>query len=170
MRRIIPLLIFITLGSLSLAQPAQLPLVFRDDFESGQTRQWQPTDDSAWEIRHAEKNHVYSQHKKRSDYKPPHRSPYNMSLRKGVQVGDFDLTTRVLSTHKDYNHRDACLFFGYQDPAHFYYVHFGKKTDPHANQIFIVNGKDRTKISLKTTEGTPWDDKWPTVRIVRRVD
>ena len=62
-----------------------------------------------------------------------------------------------------------CLFFGYQDPAHFYYVHLGKKTDDHANQIFIVNGADRKKISTKTTDGTNWNDDWHSVKIVRKV-
>ena len=62
-----------------------------------------------------------------------------------------------------------CVFFGYQDPSHFYYVHMGKATDDHANQIFIVNGKDRVKISTSTTQGTPWDEKWHNVKIVRHV-
>jgi hypothetical protein len=62
-----------------------------------------------------------------------------------------------------------CLFFGYQDPAHFYYVHLGKKADDHANQIFIVNSAPRTKISTKTTEGTDWNDDWHRVKVVRRV-
>ena len=62
-----------------------------------------------------------------------------------------------------------CVVFGYQDPAHFYYVHFGKTTDDHANQIFIVNGALRVKISTKTSKGTPWDDAWHRVKIVRRV-
>jgi hypothetical protein len=62
-----------------------------------------------------------------------------------------------------------CLFFGYQDPAHFYYVHLGQKTDDHANQIFIVNGAPRTKISTKTTEGTKWDNQWHPVKIIRLV-
>ena len=62
-----------------------------------------------------------------------------------------------------------CLFFGYQDPAHFYYVHLGKKTDDHANQIFIVNGAPRQKISMKTSGGTPWDDEWHPVKVVRRI-
>ena len=61
-----------------------------------------------------------------------------------------------------------CIVFGYQDPAHFYYVHLGKKADDHANQIFIVNGADRKKISLTSTSGTNWDDKWHTVRVVRK--
>jgi hypothetical protein len=61
------------------------------------------------------------------------------------------------------------MVFGYQDPAHFYYVHFGKKTDDHANQIFIVNDAPRVKISTKTTSGTAWDDAWHEVKITRDV-
>ena len=51
--------------------------------------------------------------------------------------------------------------------AHFYYVHLGKKTDDHANQIFIVNDAPRIKISTETTDGTPWDDDWHTLRVIR---
>jgi hypothetical protein len=92
----------------------------------------------------------------------------NISLLKDVHVGDFVLEVDVLSTARDYGHRSMCLFFGYQDPSHFYYVHFGKQTDDHANQIFIVNEAARAKISTETTDGTPWDDRWHHVKIVRR--
>ena len=85
-------------------------------------------------------------------------------------MGNFVLDLKFQSTKKDYGHRDLCLFFGFQDPSHLYYVHFGKKTDDHANQIFIVNDKPRTKISTKTTEGTNWDDEWHHARIVRDVE
>ena len=146
----------------------QPPLVCEEDFESGAAR-WQPTDEAAWKIKAVDGGHVYSQFKKRSNYKPPHRSPYNMAVLKDVCVGDFVLTAKVLSTHPDYGHRDVCLFFGYRDPAHFYYVHLGKKTDAHANQIFIVNNQPRTKISLTTTSGTNWDESWHRVKIVRTV-
>jgi hypothetical protein len=90
-------------------------------------------------------------------------------LLKDVIVGDFQLDAEVKSTHADYDHRDVCLFFGYQDPANFYYVHLGKQTDDRANQIFIVDDNPRTKISTKTTDGTPWDDAWHHVRITRTV-
>ena len=153
------------LPQLSAAQ-AELPEVYSDDFEQGADK-WQPTDGEAWKVEKTDRGQVYSQFKKRSDYKPPHRSPYNISLLKDVLVSDFQIDVQVRSTHPDYGHRDVCLFFGYQDPAHFYYVHLGKKTDNHANQIFIVNDKPRTKISTKTTDGTNWDDKWHHVRIVR---
>ena len=147
----------------------ELPLVYKDDFEHG-AEHWQPTDEKAWRIAQVDGNHVYSQFVKQSNYEPPHRSPYNISLLKDVRVGDFELNVKVLSTHEDYGHRDVCLVFGYQDPAHYYYVHLGREADDHANQIFIVNDAPRTKISLTSTEGTPWDDKWHHVRIVRRAD
>jgi hypothetical protein len=147
--------------------PDDLPVVFSEDFEAGASK-WEPTDPTAWKVKETKDGNVYSQFVKRSKYEPPHRSPYNISLLKDVVVGDFVLDAKVLSTHPDYGHRDVCLFFGYQDPAHFYYVHLGKKADDHANQIFIVNDKPRTKISTKTTPGTNWDDKWHAVRIVRR--
>jgi hypothetical protein len=126
-------------------------------------------DSKQWSHKKTDKGGVFSQHKKETTFKPPHRSPTNVALLKDVIAGDFDLTAKVLSTHPDYGHRDAVLVFGYQDPAHFYYVHLGKKADDHANQIFIVNAAPRIKISLTSTEGTNWDDNWHNVKIVRRV-
>jgi len=153
----------------SLAATAdELPVVYQEDFEKGADH-WQPLDAKQWQIKKTDKGQVYSQHKKESEYKPPHRSPTNVSLLKDVKVGDLELTAKVLSTHPDYGHRDAVIVFGYQDPAHFYYVHLGKQADDHANQIFIVNDAARTKISLTSTSGTNWDDNWHTVRVVRNV-
>ncbi len=160
-------LIFVSFSNVA-AQDA-LPVLLEEDFENGAER-WEPTDANAWKVKATDQGHVYSQFEKRSKYEPPHRSPFNMALLKEVNVADFVLDADVLSTHEDYGHRDVCLFFGYQDPAHFYYVHLGKKTDDHANQIFIVNGAPRTKISTKTTPGTDWDDKWHHVRITRNVE
>jgi hypothetical protein len=149
------------------AEKAELPLVVRDDFSKGADA-WEPTDPAAWKVIETKDGKAFSQFQQ-SKYKPPHRSPFNFALVKDVIVGDFVLDAEVLSTCRDYPHRDVCLIFGHQDPAHFYYVHFGKKTDDHANQIFIVNAKDRTKISSKTTEGTPWDDNWHHLRVTRTV-
>jgi hypothetical protein len=172
-----PCLAALTLGLAALAPLAgpareqkstgELPIVFRDDFEKG-ADSWAPTDPKAWKVIDGKRGKVYSQFQQ-SKYKTPHRSPFNVALVKDVTVADFVLEARVQSTGKDVPHRDVCLFFGYQDPAHFYYVHLGKKTDDHANQIFIVNAADRKKISTKTTPGTPWDDRWHQVKVVRTV-
>jgi hypothetical protein len=75
----------------------------------------------------------------------------------------------VRSTTRDYGHRDLCLFFGHQDPSHFYYVHLGKEADPHAHSIFLVDGEPRVSIAKERTEGTPWTDEWHHVRLVRNV-
>lgn len=144
-----------------------LPLLFKENFQAGQSKHWEPTDDKAWKVIQQGDNNVFSLTKKRSDFKPPVRSPYNRALLKNISVSDFLLDVKLQSTIPDYGHRDLCLFFGYQDDAHFYYVHFGKKMDDHANQIFIVDGKPRTKISTKTTSGTNWDDEWHHARVVR---
>ena len=95
------------------------------------------------------------------------RGRRSIALVKDVVVESFVFDVHLQSTHPDYGHRDLCLFFGYQDDSHLYYVHFGKKTDDHANQIFIVNASDRKKISTKTTPGTDWNDEWHHARIVR---
>jgi hypothetical protein len=142
-----------------------LPLVFQEDFTKGAER-WQPSDPRAWKVIDTPRGKAYSQFKQ-SDYKPPVRSPFNFALVKDLAFSDFVLEARLQSTVKDYPHRDMCLIFGYQDPSHFYYVHLGKKTDDHANQIFIVDGTPRKKISTKTTPGTNWDDDWHHVKIVR---
>ena len=144
-----------------------LPAIVHETFDDGASR-WQPTDPDAWKIASGPHGNVLSQFRQ-SEYRPPHRSPLNISLLRGVNVGDFTLEVDLLSTIRDYGHRDMCLFFGYQDPAHFYYVHLGKRADDHANQIFIVNGAPRTKISTRSTPGTDWDDHWHHVKIKRRV-
>ena len=104
------------------------------------------------------------------NYKPKFRSPFNYTLLKEHGVGDFVMEVRVQSTRAEYGHRDACFFFGWQDPDHFYYVHIATKADDNANQVFIVNGAARTKISTTSTEGTKWSEGWHNVRIVRRVE
>ena len=149
------------------AEDAGGSLLYEESFTDGADH-WQPTDGAAWKIVDQDGNKVYNQHSQ-SKYEPPYRSPLNYSLIKGVVATDFELTVRVQSTARDYPHRSVCLFFGYQDPAHFYYAHLGQRTDDHANQIFIVGGAPRTKISKKTTPGTPWDDEWHDVKITRDV-
>jgi len=150
------------------ADETTLALLVKEDFEQGAQR-WEPKDPKQWKVKETDKGKVFSLFEKSGSYKPPHRSPVNICLLKDVTVGDFQLTANVLSTHPDYGHRDSVIVFGYQDPAHFYYVHLATKADDHANQIFIVNNEPRKKISITTTDGTKWDDQWHTLRVVRRV-
>ena len=49
-------------------------------------------------------------------------------------------------------------------------VKVGAKADPHACQIFIVNGAPRTMITVDQAPGTPWTEGWHSVQVVRRVE
>ena len=143
------------------------PVIFEDDFENGAGR-WKSTDASAWKVTKTDKGSYFSLIKD-SNYSPPHTSPLNIAWLQGVELGDFQVTMKVRSTTRNYGHRDICFFLGRQDAAHFYYCHVSKAMDDRANQIFIVNGAARTKISEKTTDGTPWDDNWHDIKIVRKL-
>lgn len=146
-----------------------MPLLHHDDFSAADTSKWDPSDPKAWRLVKQGDNQVFNQFAQ-SKVETPVRSPFNRCVLKDVLVGSFVLDLKFQSTARDYPHRSLCLFYGYQDPAHMYYTHFGQKTDDHANQIFIVNNEPRKKISTKTTAGTPWDNEWHHARIVRDVD
>ncbi len=149
------LLIFLSANGLA-AEP--WPLLLTETFDQGADR-WTPQIRPAWKLAEVagdkadEKLKVFSQFKKKSNFKPPHRSPEYIALLKELEVTDLEYKVRVKSTHPDYGHRDVVLVFGYQDPAHFYYVHLAQAADDHANQIFIVDGAPRKKISKTTTKG-----------------
>jgi hypothetical protein len=105
-----------------------------------------------------------------SKYAPPVRSPVNIAVVGDRIFGDFVLEVDLIQTGKEYGHRDMCLFFGMQDPAHFYYVHLATAADDHAHNVFIVKGAPRTKIAKETTKGVNWGlGVWHTVRLERRV-
>ncbi len=152
------------------AQVGDLPLAYQSDFERNQATGWNFTDVSAWRIKRLDDGHraVLDQFQV-SKYQPAVRSPLNIALLKGHDLGDFVLDVKVRSTTRDYGHRDICLFFGHQDASHFYYVHLGKLADDAANSIFLVNGKPRVSIAEKRTKGTPWTDGWHHVKIVRNI-
>ena len=142
-------------------------VVFEEDFESG-TDRWEILDPATWRIAARDGNHTLEITARKSEYKPPVRSPGHLALIKDLDLEDFDVTFRVRSTKDTGNHRDCCVFFGYQDDQHFYYVHLGAKPDPHSGQIMIV--KEAPRLAMTQNERlTPWDDQWHTVRVERDV-
>lgn len=163
----------VLIGEEKATKPASelkgLPLLFQADFEDCKSDAWGATTPAAWKVEEQHGNKVFHQFQHKV-IETPVRSPFNRAVIKDLLVSDFVLDLKLQSTARDYPHRSLCLFFGYQDPAHMYYVHFGQKTDDHANQIFIVNNEPRKKISTETTSGTPWDDKWHHARIVRNIE
>ena len=149
------------------------PRAFFTDFEEANLVPFEQTDRNAWAVVGQgtdRANHVLALTVRKSDYAPPVRSPHNLALVKGLDLAETVIDVDLQSTITDYGHRDLCLFFGYRDPSHFYYVHLGKRADPHANQIFVVDGEPRRAISATTTDGTPWTDEWHHARVVRFPD
>ena len=98
------------------------------------------------------------------------RSPMSIGLLATRKFGDFVLECELRQTSREYTHRDFCVFFGFQDAGRYYYAHFASRTDPEANQIFVVDEKPFTKISSQTNEGNPWGDQWHRVRVERKGD
>lgn len=166
-----------TLANYSARGAETYPVIYVDDFENGFDR-WQTTDldpatRSVWKIAKVVGSDGQSTNALRvtgpSDYQPPHRSPLSIALLKETRVGDFELNVKLQSTNVNAGpHRDLCIFWGYQDPTHFYYVHLGAKSDPNACQIFIVDSGPRRPITVKQAKGTPWTAGWHDVRVVRR--
>lgn len=149
-----------------------LPLAYHEDFEAGDDdalrAKFEFTDPAAWEIRKDGDRRVLAL-VKQSDYKPAVRSPVNIAWVKDLKVGPaFVMEVRLRSTTRDYGHRDLCLFFGGQDPTHFFYVHVAKAADPNAHNVFLVNGEPRKNIATRTTKGADWDDDYHTVRVTRK--
>ncbi|MBI2423033.1 MAG: hypothetical protein HYV27_09415 [Candidatus Hydrogenedentes bacterium] len=142
-----------------------LPLVYQSTFDSG-LEDWRFTDEKAWKIVEEDGNKVLAL-TAQSKYFPPVRSPINQALLKDLNLSDFVIEVRLKQTGREYGHRDLCLFFNHQDPAHFYYVHLATTADEHANSIFLVNGEPRVSIAKERTDGTKWTSAYHQVKIER---
>lgn len=107
-----------------------------------------------------------------NDYQPPFRSPLNIALIAGIQLNSFVLEYEAQQSGEEYGHRDACVFFNFVDPTHYYYTHIATKSDPHAHQVFIVNEAPRVMITQQGTTGFDWKsvDDWHSIRVVRDAD
>lgn len=105
-----------------------------------------------------------------SVYAPPYRSPLSIALVRDLVVGDFVLEADVMQTGREYGHRDFCLFFGFQDPANFYYVHLATSPDPNAHNVFVVDDAARRPLAPVSTVGVDWGtERWHRLRLVRSV-
>lgn len=148
--------------------PANYRLVYSQDFEGDDPLgDFQFTDPDKWQLARMDDNHAL-EFIGRGKYRPKVRSPFIIGLISDYMFGDFILEADLLQTGREYPHRDMCIFFGFNSPSKFYYVHIASRTDPHSHNIFIVNDAPRTKISTKTTKGINWGrNQWHKVRIER---
>ena len=101
----------------------------------------------------------------------PVRAPTSWAVLDGYDVASFEFTGRLqCDTDPGNNKRDMCVFFGFQDPTHFYYVHFAGSSDDVHNIIGLVNGADRVKINTEpagTSVFRMTDKAWHHFKIVR---
>ena len=114
----------------------------------------------------------YGNDSRKSEYKPPHRSPLYIGLIRDIKVASFRLEYDVQQRSQTGNHRDHCVFFNFEDPANFFYTHIAKKSDPHAHQIMNVDDAPRKAITKKGTDGYDWAsmDQWHHVKVIREAD
>ncbi|MCB9913725.1 MAG: hypothetical protein H6828_01090 [Planctomycetes bacterium] len=106
-----------------------------------------------------------------SAYAPPHRSPTAIALLDGLELRSFVLEAELLQTGRDYGHRDLCLFFGFQAPDRYYYVHLATTPDANAHNVFLVDGAPRRNLLPPQASGIDWGrDAWHRVRLERDVD
>lgn len=150
--------------------PAGYKLVYEQHFDSVEALLGLAcTDTGAWRFAADDKSFALEL-ARQSQYQPAFRSPLNIALIADLVLGDFVLEVDLVQTGEEYGHRDMCLFFGLQDPTHFYYVHLATRADDHAHNVFIVNGAPRNKIARQTTGGVNWGlNVWHRVRLERRL-
>ncbi len=145
------IVVFLCLGSEAVetepsGQLKNLPLLVSDDFEDGDAQGWQPGILEHWEVAEEEGSLVYRLTAPGPAGKV--RAPTSRSILKDFDVTSFLFTGRIKCNADPANeHRDVDVIFHYQDPTHFYYVHFSAVSDELHNIIGLVNGQDRVKIN-----------------------
>jgi len=161
-------LLLIAAGAVSLGSGfGPFPLLARFDFENGRADGWRPRDPAHWRVAGTGGNRFYELTAAGEAGKV--RAPTSWSLLEGHEVSSFEFSGRFqCDTDPSNNKRDMCVFFGYQDPVHFYYVHFAGSSDDVHNIIGLVNGADRVKINLEPAGGSVFrmiDKAWHTFKV-----
>jgi hypothetical protein len=126
-----------------------LILLAKCDFENGKADGWRPDDFSLWRVAAREGSMAYELTVPGAQGKV--RAPTSWSLLAGHDLTSFVFSGRLQCDANPANDkRDMCVYFHFQDPTHFYYVHFSASSDEFHNIIGLVNGADRVKINRET--------------------
>jgi len=129
----------------NLVFAARPPLV-TEDFEDGEAQGWAPNMPGNWQVGQESGTQCYQL--RDPGIQGEIRAPTSWSVLKDFDLSSFILAGRLkCKARSDNPHRDMVIIFHYQDPTHFYYVHFSAVSDENHNIIGLVNGKDRVKIN-----------------------
>jgi len=124
------------------------------DFELGGAAGWRPNDPARWRVAQDGATKVYELAAPGEPGK--FRAPTSWSVWEGHDMGSFDFSGRLRCDADPANDkRDMCVFFHFQDPEHFYYVHFSASSDAAHNIIGLVDGADRVKINAEPAGISP---------------
>jgi hypothetical protein len=128
------------------ASEGGLPFLIGYDFEDDQTGGLDPNNAESWQVVDEEGSNVYKLQTPGEQGEV--RAPTAWSLLADFPVSSFVFRGR-LKSHADPDNlnRDICVFLHFQDPTHFYYVHFSASSDEFHNIIGLVNGADRVKVN-----------------------
>jgi len=144
-------------------------LLMSSDFETGTADGWRPNDPGHWRVVDDGGSKVYELAAAGSQGSV--RAPTSWSLWEGREVSSFEFSGRFrCHTDPATIFRDMCVFFHFQDPTHFYYVHFAGTSDGVHNIIGLVNGADRVKINVEPAGESVFrltDREWHAFRVVR---
>lgn len=141
--------------------------VVTSDFETGAAEGWSPNDPAHWRVVDDRGSKVYEL--TAVGGQGPVRAPTSISVLAGHDVSSFEFSGRMKCyTDPAVPGRDMCVFFHYQDPTHFYYVHFSAESAEVHNIIGLVNGADRVKINAEPVGGSVFrltDRAWHRFRV-----
>lgn len=148
MKIILVMLVFGYIISCQNESMNRMPLLATYDFDDGKAIGWQPNIPEHWQVVDEEGLLAYKLVSPGEHGKI--RAPTSWSVLAEHDVTSFLFMGRFKCNADAANkNRDLCIFFHYQDPTHFYYVHFSAISDEAHNIIGLVNGADRVKISVE---------------------
>ena len=145
----------------------ELSLITSFNFEDGKTEGWQPNFPDNWEATDFDGSKVYAltAQGERGEV----AAPTSWSVIADHNMTSFEFSGRLKCMAEiDNPNRDLCIFFHYQDPTHFYYVHFSASSDERHNIIGLVNGADRVKINVEPAGSSVFrltDKEWHTFKV-----
>jgi hypothetical protein len=123
----------------------ELPFLGGYDFENG-AEGLAPKVEGSWQVAEEDGSMVYQL--LIPGQSGEIRAPTAWSVLPAFPVGSFVFSGRLkCHTDPEVVVRDMVVLFHYQDPTHFYYVHFAASSDQVHNIIGLVDGADRIKVN-----------------------